>query len=39
MAAFGDSFAKAGSVMAGIYLVGAVIIWFGPETKGQPLPE
>jgi MFS family permease len=39
MAAFGDSFAKAGSVMAGIYLVGAAIIWFGPETKGQPLPE
>ena len=22
-----------------IYLVGAVIIWFAPETKGQPLPD
>lgn len=27
------------SIMAGIYLVGVVIIWFAPETKGKPLPE
>ena len=32
------SFPKAASVVASIYLVGMVIIWFGPETKGQPLP-
>jgi SHS family sialic acid transporter-like MFS transporter len=25
--------------LAGIYLVGLVLIWFAPETKGQPLPE
>ncbi|MSR43655.1 MAG: MFS transporter [Pedosphaera sp.] len=36
---FNGSFAMAGSVMAGIYLVGMVLIWFGPETKGQELPE
>ena len=35
---FHNSFPNAASVMAGIYLVGIVLIWFGPETKGQPLP-
>jgi MFS family permease len=29
----------AGSVLAGIYIIGLFIIWLGPETKGQPLPE
>jgi MFS family permease len=27
------------SVMSLVYLVGLVIIWFAPETRGQPLPE
>jgi MFS transporter, SHS family, sialic acid transporter len=36
---FDGSFAKAGSVMAGIYVVGMFIIWIGPETKGKELPE
>jgi MFS family permease len=27
------------SVMSLIYLVGMVLIWFCPETKGKPLPE
>lgn len=36
--AFG-SFPQAGTVLSAIYLVGAVLIWFGPETKGKPLPE
>jgi len=39
MKVFDNSFPKAASVMAAIYLVGMVIIWFGPETKGQPLPS
>lgn len=39
MAFFNNSFASAASVMAAIYLAGMVIVWFGPETKGQPLPE
>ncbi|TCO91028.1 sugar transport protein [Chthoniobacter flavus] len=39
MKLFGGSFPKAASCMAGIYIIGIVIVWFGPETKGQPLPE
>jgi SHS family sialic acid transporter-like MFS transporter len=27
------------ALLAGIYLVGLVLIWFAPETRGQPLPE
>ena len=34
-----DAFPIAGASLAGIYLVGIVLIWFGPETKGKPLPE
>ena len=37
--AFDGSFPKAGSVMAAIYVVGIFIIWLGPETKDQELPE
>jgi SHS family sialic acid transporter-like MFS transporter len=33
------AFAKAGTVLSLIYLVGASIVWLGPETKGRPLPE
>ncbi|HSI15645.1 MAG TPA: MFS transporter [Chthoniobacter sp.] len=36
---FGGSFPKAASCMAAIYVVGIFLVWFGPETKGQPLPE
>ena len=36
---FDNSFPKAATVMAAIYLVGMGIIWLGPETKGRPLPE
>jgi MFS family permease len=36
---FDGSFANAGSVLTLIYLVGAVIIWLGPETKGKELPS
>lgn len=32
-------YAVACSLLTGIYLVGMVIIWFAPETKGQELPE
>ena len=35
---FDNSFPKAATVMAAIYLVGMGIIWLGPETKGRPLP-
>jgi len=36
---YGGSYAQAGSVVTLIYLVGMIAIWFGPETKGKPLPE
>jgi len=39
MAFFDGSFPKAGSVLVAIYLVGVVLVWFGPETKGRPLPD
>jgi MFS family permease len=36
---FHGSFAHAGAVMASVYLVGFLLIWTMPETKGQRLPE
>ncbi len=37
--AYGGDYAKACSIIVLIYFVGMVVIWFGPETKGKPLPE
>ena len=37
MTHFGGSFAKAGSVLCSIYLLGIVLVWFCPETKGKEL--
>ena len=39
MGMFGNSFAKAGSALAAIYLIGVFIVWLGPETKGKELPD
>jgi hypothetical protein len=36
---YGGSYAKAGASITLIYIVGLVLIWFCPETKGRPLPE
>jgi MFS transporter, SHS family, sialic acid transporter len=36
---FDGSLPKAGMLMSLIYVVGMVIIWFAPETRGKPLPE
>jgi SHS family sialic acid transporter-like MFS transporter len=36
---FHGDFPKAGMVMSLVYLVGMVVIWFAPETRGKPLPE
>ena len=36
---YGGSYAKASAVVTLVYLFGMVLIWFGPETKGKPLPE
>lgn len=37
--AFNEDYARMCAVISLIYLVGMVVIWFGPETKGKPLPE
>ena len=36
---FHGSYAQAGATISLIYLAGMVLVWFIPETKGQPLPE
>jgi MFS family permease len=32
-------YARAGSLLAFIYLAGVLVIWLGPETRGKALPE
>lgn len=39
VAGFGGSYAKAGATMSLIYVIGLILIWFVPETKGGKLPE
>lgn len=36
---FGGDYGKAMSAIVLVYVVGMVLIWFAPETKGRPLPE
>ncbi len=36
---FNGSYAQAGAVISLVYVVGLVVIWFAPETRGRPLPE
>lgn len=36
---FGGSYASAGAVVTLIYVLGMLLIWWAPETKGKPLPE
>ena len=33
------SYAQAGATMTLVYALGLVLVWLGPETKDQPLPE
>ena len=39
MAYFDNNYARAGEVLSLIYVFGLVLIWFAPETRGQPLPD
>jgi len=32
-------YARASAIVVLVYLVGMVLVWFAPETKGQPLPS
>jgi drug/metabolite transporter superfamily protein YnfA len=36
---FHGSYAEAGAAISLIYLLGMAVVWFTPETRGQPLPE
>jgi len=36
---FGRSYQKAGIAISLVYLVGMVLIWRAPETRGKPLPD
>lgn len=36
---FDESYAKAGSFIVLVYIIGMATIWLAPETKGKPLPE
>jgi MFS transporter, SHS family, sialic acid transporter len=36
---FGNDYSKACAIVAGVYVVGLILIAFAPETKGKPLPE
>ena len=39
VALFGGDYGKAMGAITLVYVVGMVVIWFAPETKGKPLPE
>ncbi len=39
MGYFHGDYAKAGEVISLIYLLGMIVVWFAPETKGRELPE
>jgi MFS family permease len=39
VSAYAGSYARAGATVTLIYLVGLALVWLGPETKDQPLPE
>jgi MFS family permease len=36
---FNEDYARMCAVVSLVYVVGMVLIWLAPETKGQPLPE
>ncbi len=39
LAYFDKDYSRACAIVAGVYVVGLVLIAFAPETKGKPLPE
>ena len=36
---FNEDYARMCAVISLVYIIGIVVIWFCPETKGKPLPE
>ena len=39
LSAYGGDYGKACTIIILVYFIGMVAIWFGPETKGKPLPD
>ena len=39
MAQVGGSYPRACAIIVLIYVLGMVLIWLAPETRGKPLPE
>ncbi|HEX8521118.1 MAG TPA: MFS transporter [Tepidisphaeraceae bacterium] len=35
----GGTYARMGAIVSLVYIVGMLLIWIAPETKGKPLPE
>ena len=38
MQTFEGSYARAGAIITLIYVIGMLVVWLAPETKGKPLP-
>ena len=36
---YGGDYARMGTMVTLVYIVGMAAIWLAPETKGKPLPE
>lgn len=36
---FDSSYARAGMAISLVYVIGMIVIWLAPETKGKPLPD
>jgi len=39
MQVFHGDYGRAGATITMIYILGMILIWFAPETKGKPLPD
>jgi MFS family permease len=39
VAHFDGSYAQAGAIVTLVYLLGMILIWLAPETRGKPLPD
>jgi hypothetical protein len=36
---FNGSYDRAGAAISLVYVVGLLVVWLAPETRGRPLPE
>jgi MFS transporter, SHS family, sialic acid transporter len=39
MGFFDGNYARAGAAISFVYVIGMILIWLAPETRGKPLPE